>query len=80
MRIETVWAVRKYSPDEPELVVAWDEDSVDSNPEGFQADVDRALASLGSDLLETRRIVLHANYLAISDAFKATEIPVDVDG
>lgn len=76
MRISTVWAVRKHSPDEPELVVAWDEFCIDANPEGFDEDVKRALESMGSDLLTHRVIVLRANYPDIVEAFQPPEIEV----
>lgn len=78
MRIHTVWAVRTYSPDEPELVTAWDEFSVDSNPEGFDADVQKSLASWGSDLGTHRRIDFIIPDKAVFDAFATAEVAAEV--
>jgi hypothetical protein len=78
MRIFTVWAVRKYSPDEPELVTAWDEYSVDANPEGFTDEVNHALESWGTDLLEHRRITLEVPGRDIVSAFAANEVPATI--
>jgi hypothetical protein len=76
MRIHTVWATRTYSPDEPELLVAWDEFSIDAHPEGFEEEVTRALGSLGSDLGVHRRIVISVPDRDITTAF----LPDEVEG
>ena len=78
MRIHTVWAVRESSPDEPELVTAWDEFSVDANPEGFDADVKEGLESWGTDLETHRYIDLIVPDKAIFDAFKRIEVQAEV--
>jgi hypothetical protein len=78
MRIYTVWGVRKGAADEPELMVAWDEYCVDSNPEGFDEEVEKAIASWGSDLLATRPITLTIPESLVKNAFVADEIPAGV--
>lgn len=50
MQIEMLFASRKHDKDTPELVVAWDEYSVDNNPEGWFDAQREGLASWGDDL------------------------------
>lgn len=79
MKIYTVWAVRKSSPDEPELVTAWDEYSVDAYPEGYDEDVKKGLESWGDDLLTHREIILRASYPAILQKFQSAEVDAEVE-
>ena len=63
MRIYTVWITRREGPDgehtsAPELVEAWDEDSVEENPRGWNRACDRATESIGDDLYDSRIIIL----------------------
>lgn len=74
MRIYSVWGVRKYFPNEPELMLAWDEFSVDSNPEGYEAAVKQAIESWGDDLLAHRVIEIEVFDLAVLQAFKPAKI------
>lgn len=79
MEIYTVWGVRKVSPEEPELVTAWDEYSVDNNPEGYDEDVRRGLASWGDDLLTFRAIRISIPDSAVQAAFGSTMIEGSVE-
>lgn len=45
------FANRKYDPELPELIHAWDEYSIDENPIGYDDSKREAIKSLGSDLL-----------------------------
>lgn len=76
MQIYTVWATRKYASDEPELLTAWDEYSVDGNPEGFEEDVKKSIDSLGTDYLAHRVVVITIDSTLIDAAF----LPVKVEG
>jgi hypothetical protein len=51
MIIHATFANRRHDPAVFELVDAWDEWSVDSNPEGFERSRQAALDSWGEDLL-----------------------------
>ena len=52
MLILATFANRKYDPENStELVVAWDEFCVEGNPDGYDEERDKALASWGDDLL-----------------------------
>jgi hypothetical protein len=79
MQIYTVWATRVQDPDEPELVTAWDEYSVDNNPEGFDKDVEESLASWGDDLDQHRRIVITVPDKPILDAFRSVMVEGTVE-
>jgi hypothetical protein len=48
MQIKSLWALRK-GYEAPELLVAWDEISIDENWDGFQEDVKRAIDAIGED-------------------------------
>lgn len=68
MILHTLWGARK-GESTPELMVAWDEYTVDSYREGFEADCNRAIQSWGSDLQEKRYIDIHINEGKLLDAF-----------
>ena len=59
MNVETIWITR-YSddPGPPELLVAWDEYSVEANPDGFAEACRDARLAVGSDLKDSRRVLL----------------------
>lgn len=78
MIVHTVWGVRKDSPDEPELMTAWDEYSVDNNPEGFREDVQKHLDSWGDDLLEHRQIEILVPESSIRSAFQPQRVHAKV--
>lgn len=68
MIIETLWIKRQYE-DTPELLVAWDEFSVDENPEGFAEDCASALLKIGDDLAASRQIQISVLTTSIDAAF-----------
>jgi len=77
--IYTLWIKRYYAMDDPpELLVAWDEYSVDENPIGFDSECDKALASVGSDLGERRYIKIQVSRPAIEASFAVPEIRATV--
>jgi hypothetical protein len=78
MRIHTVWGQRVGTENEPELMVAWDEFSVDANPEGFREDVEKALQSWGSDLETHRYIDIRLPDKVINEAFWAPVVEAEV--
>lgn len=51
MRINGLFITRPHDPESLELLTAWDDISIDENPTGYQADLDRALRSVGDDVL-----------------------------
>lgn len=65
MIIETLWIKRKYGNTPPELVAAWDEFSIDENPQGWQDACTKALDSIGDDLAEHRYIQIRANVSSV---------------
>lgn len=77
MKIHAVFANRKHDPEEIELVTAWDEYSVDANPEGFADDVAKSLASWGDDLLRHVAVEIDVDYLPI---YKALAQSLEVKG
>ena len=59
MNVETFWITR-YSDESapPELLVAWDEHSVEAAPEGFAEACRDARLAVGSDLKDSRHVLL----------------------
>ena len=55
MKLHCLFGLRK-GYELPELMVAWDEYCVDSNPEGFEEDCEKAKESWGDDLVAHRMI------------------------
>ncbi len=45
----------------PELMVAWDEHSVDANYQGFLDDIEKSKKSWGDELVESRLIAVDIN-------------------
>lgn len=74
--ITMTWAVRKHDPESPELVTAWDEYSIDANPEGWEEDKKKSLASWGDDLLRHADIVVYVPYEVIVNAVKPPTVRV----
>jgi len=56
MKIECLFIVRNEQSG-PELLTAWDEFSVDENPEGYQKECDKALKSLEDDERRSHRYI-----------------------
>lgn len=74
--IYTVWATRNEGIESqvPELLVAWDEFSVDDNPDGFERIITAATDAMGKDLNEIRRITIRVPLDTIEAAFRSTVI------
>ena len=74
MIVKSLWIRRKYDPSVPELLTAWDEYSIEENPDGFEADVEQALDKIGSDLMSYRVIDLVVYTPAILNAFEPVQV------
>ncbi len=77
--IRSLWITRKsidsgFHP--PELVEAWDEWSIDENPDGWQEACKRALDAVGSDLSSHRYIDLRVSGDALDSAFQPVEVEI----
>lgn len=75
MIIKSLFITRKGA-DTPELIEAWDEYTIDGYPEGFDEACDKALASIGSDLVQWRIIDIEVPYNAVEAAFQPVKIGV----
>ena len=73
MILHTLWGAR-HGESTPELMVAWDEYSVDLNREGFDEHCDRAIKTWGADLQEKRYINIAVNEDRVMDAFNEVNI------
>lgn len=73
MILHTLWGVRK-GESTPELMVAWDEYSVDSYREGFDQDCERAIKSWGNDLQEKRYIDIEISEDSLMGKFNVAEM------
>ena len=75
MIVKTMWGKRKSEPENlPELMVAWDEYTIDLNPDGFAEDCERARVSWGSDLEEYRYVDISLSEEDIDNMFATTNI------
>lgn len=75
IEIRTLWGTRKgFGPEYAELMVAWDEYCIDANPEGFDADCEKAIASWGDDVEAARFITIRVDRDAIEGAFAETVV------
>ncbi len=77
--VKTLWGWRK-NEDNPELMEAWDEYTIDSYPEGFTEACEKAIASWGDDLYAHRYIDLHIDLEEISATFDPPVINAKVRG
>jgi len=57
MKIECLFIIRDEHSG-PELLVAWDEYTVDQNPEGYQKECDKELKDLGVEWASHRYIAI----------------------
>ena len=81
MDIYTAWATRKdFESDAPELLIAWDEYTVDCNPGGFEEALEREVNAMGDELAELRRITIKVPQEALLAAFKQASIEAEVAG
>lgn len=76
--IYTVWATRKHDEGAPELLVAWDEFSVDNHPDGFERVIVAATDAMGEDLNEVRRITIRVPLETIEAAFDGPVITGEI--
>ena len=70
MDIATLWIKRKGGEDSaPELIVAWDEYSIEENWEGWVAACKKELDAIGDDVAAKRFLNLKVNGGTIDDFF-----------
>ena len=60
-------------------MVAWDEYSIDANPEGFEEDCKKAKESWGDDLLQWRMVELKTNGGDIDKLFETPVVSATVE-
>lgn len=71
INIVSVWGERRgYEGETPELMVAWDENSVDENPVGFATACAKEAESWGEDLMQQRTIIIAVPADMIEAAFR----------
>lgn len=69
MIVKSLWITRKSEPEYPELLEAWDEYSIDQNPEGFEEACDEAIKAVGTDVEAIRYIDMFVAHQDIDKAF-----------
>lgn len=75
IEIRTLWGVRKgFTAEYAELMVAWDEASVDNWEEGFEEACAKEIASWADDLQESRYITITVDREAIEAAFSEATV------
>jgi hypothetical protein len=75
MIIKTLWGERKgYEGQAPELMIAWDEYSLEQNYEGFEQQCQQAIESWGDELVQWRIIEVAVADAPIFKAFEPTAI------
>lgn len=75
MIVKTLWGVRKgFEADMPELMEAWDENSIDNWSEGWEEACETAIKSWGDDLVAWRIIELDLSSASLLAAFAPTQI------
>jgi hypothetical protein len=82
MKVRSLWITRKGAEgyDEmPELLVAWDEISIDENPEGFEQSCKQALESVGSDVDEIRYLDIDVGH-QVERTFERAVVTGEVTG
>lgn len=78
MMILSLWA-RRRGEDSPELLVAWDEYSVEQNREGFDEECREALRGMGEDLIQERELHIHVPMADIDAAFDSPVLRGSLD-
>ena len=76
MLIKALFITRKSDSAAPELLEAWDEYSIDENPDGAREAFTEALARVGDDVDQFRYVELDVDGRALSEAFLPVRIPV----
>lgn len=84
MIVVATFANRKYDPEVIELVCAWDEYSVDSNPKGWEEDRAKSLASWGDELLRAVDVEINVPMsqveAALNPAVRIDATSVSIEG
>src|SRR4051812_4926221 len=77
MIVESLWITRRPESGftAPELLVAWDEVSLDENMEGYQEECEKALAACKSDVDQVRYIQINVPDAQLDAAFAMATIP-----
>jgi hypothetical protein len=74
IEIHTLWGIRKGLGDEyPEMMLAWDEYSIESNPNQWETEKAQAIASWEDELEAHREIIIRIDMDAVSAAFRPAE-------
>jgi hypothetical protein len=70
-----LFITRKHDENKyPELILAWDEEFINENPEIYDKAYHEALTSIGEDLEEFRMVYLNLNAEDIKEAFDPVTI------
>lgn len=72
MKIQALWFWDGDERNAPELLTAWDQDSVDGNPDGFKRDVSEMTGSRGDG--QYREVDIFVSADSIRDAFKTKTV------
>lgn len=56
-----------------ELVHAWDEYTIESNPEGYEETLNRELGVYGDDIVSRATVKIHVPHDAVMDALRPQE-------
>ena len=73
--VSTLWITRQ-SEDTPELLVAWDNFTIDGNPGGFTEACKEALAAVGNDVRDTAYLTIIVPEDPIFAALYPPDIPI----
>jgi hypothetical protein len=65
MKIVALFGIRAYEPDLPELLVAWDEYSIDENGDGWEEEKDQRVNLIGDELIATAEIIIDVSEKSI---------------
>lgn len=76
IEIHTLWGIRKgLGDDYAEMMLAWDEYSIESNPNQWETEKAQAIASWEDELEAHRTIIITIDHEDVSAAFRAPEVP-----
>jgi len=75
--VKTLWFLEKVENSVPELLCAWDQYSIDENPQGYEEDMKKAHGSRG-DAGDYRYIELKVDNSKIMSTFSPAKIKADV--
>lgn len=80
MRITVLLGLRRSEPSAaPEVMAAWDEYCIDSNPEGFEEECENAKKLWGDDLLDHRLVDIKVSERELRALFETPEIKGEVE-